>query len=27
MAKIIGESAEKLLTQLSETESELWHDE
>ncbi len=24
MAKIIGESAEKLLTELSETESELW---
>jgi hypothetical protein len=27
MAKIIGESAEKLLTQLSETESEIWQDE
>jgi len=27
MAKIIGESAEKLLTQLSETESELWQEE
>jgi hypothetical protein len=24
MAKIIGESSEKLLTELSETESELW---
>ena len=27
MAKIIGEAAENMLTELSETESELWHNE